>query len=362
MIIEKIELLNFRGYESLNLKLEPNINVFVGKNGAGKTNLAEAISYLSIARSFRTNDEKEIRKHGSLFSKIRGSFKMGERKVDVGVILTSKGKQISVNGSKIKSLSELLNECHVLVFKPGDVFLFDDSPSERRKLINLEISRQSKKYLILIRKYEKILQERNTLLKEENVDLIQLDVLTSMLIETSKEIIKFRTNFFQKINPIVENVSKTLTKGRKKYCFKYDPFVKTDESCFEECAKKAFEKAKENDLRYRLTSIGIHREDFSCTLNDVEIKTSGSQGEKRLGALILKLAIYELIKDKDKKPILILDDAFSELDEEVQKELLKFVRNYSQVIITTTEWNKEGSVTVYDVADHKVTRRVTYGK
>ncbi len=362
MIVKNIELLNFRGYEKLSLKLEPNINVLVGKNGAGKTNLAEAISYLSIARSFRTNDEKELRMRNKSFSKIQGLFEIGTRKAKVEIILTQKGKQITINGSKINSLSELLNECHVLVFKPGDAFLFDDSPSERRKLVNLEISRQSKKYLFSIRKYEKLLQERNTILKEENVDLLQLDVITRMLIETSREIIKYRINFFQKINPLVRRIANTLTKGQKEYEFKYEPFVKYDETNFEECALKAFEKAKESDLRYRLTTIGVHREDFSCALNGAEIKASGSQGEKRLAALILKLSIYELVKDEEKKPILILDDVFSELDEGVQNELLKFIRNYSQVIITTTEWNKNETAAIYDVVNHVVTRRVTYGR
>lgn len=362
MIIRSIELLNFRGYEKLSLKLEPNINVLVGKNGVGKTNLAEAISYLSIARSFRTNDEKEMRMRNKPVSKMQGLFEIGDRKVKVEMILTQKGKQISINGSKISSLSELLNECHVLVFKPGDAFLFDDSPSERRKLINLEISRQSKKYLLSIRKYEKLLQERNAILKEENADLLQLDIITRMMIEVSKEIIKIRLNFFQKINPLVKRIASILTKGQKEYEFKYEPFVKYDEINFMEYAQKAFEKAKENDLRYRLTTIGVHREDFSCVLKGAEIKASGSQGEKRLAALILKLSIYELVKDEEKKPILILDDVFSELDEGVQNELLKFIRNYSQVIITTTEWNKNETAAIYDVVNHVVTRRVTYGR
>lgn len=360
MRIQKIELHNFRGYENLSLALESGVNVLVGKNGAGKTNLAEAISFLSLARSFRTNDEKEIRKHGEQFSRIRGLFQIGERKLKVDMLLTSKGKQIQMNGSDIKTLSELLSECHVLVFKPGDAFLFDESPSERRRLMNLEISRQSKKYLLLVRRYEKLLQERNALLKEENVELNQLEIVTQMMIEVSKEIMSFRNLFFEKIKPVVEKVSHFLTNGLKRFEFKYIPFVKMNN--IEENAKIAFEKAKDNDLRYGATTIGVHREDFSCALNGVELSTTGSQGEKRLAALILKLAIYELVKEKEKKPILILDDVFSELDEERQSRLLELVKGYDQVIITTTEWNKEIDATVYEVANHKVTRRITYGR
>ena len=360
MRIKKIELLNFRGYEKLSVLFEPGINVFIGKNGSGKTNLAEAISYLSIARSFRTNDEKELRKHGEIFSRLRGQFEVDERFTKVDVLLTSKGKQIIVNGSEIKSLSELINELHVLVFKPGDAFLFDESPSERRKLINLEISRQSKKYLIAIRKYEKLLLERNALLKENDVNETQIEIVTKMMIDVSKEIVSLRNLFFEKLKPITEKISYELTGGLKRFVFNYHSFVEINN--FEINAQNAFNKAKENDLRYGMTTIGPHREDFSCVLNGVEIKTSGSQGEKRLAALILKLAIYELVKDKNKKPILILDDVFSELDEERQSKLLKLIRGYEQVIVTTTEWNKDVEATVFEVANHKVTRRVTYGR
>ncbi len=360
MRLTQIDIQNFRGYESLSLKLETGINVFVGKNGAGKTNLAEAISYLSIARSFRTNDEKELRKHGEQISKMRGLFVVGERKIKVEMVLTSKGKKIVVNGSEIKSLSELINECHVLVFKPGDAFLFDDSPSERRRLVNQEISRQSKTYLQAIRVYEKLLAERNALLKEEQINEIQLEILNEQMIEISKEVTKLRILFFEKLKPIINRLSYELTKGQKRFEFVYSPFVSFDD--YENLAKKAFLRARENDFKYKVTTIGVHREDFTVLLNGANIIASGSQGERRLAALIMKLAIYEVVKNQEKKPILILDDVLSELDEERQENLLNIVRGYDQVIITTTEWDKKINATVYDVVNHKVTRRITYGR
>ena len=355
MKILKLEIQNFRGYEKLAVNFEPGINVLIGKNGAGKTNLAEAISFLSLARSFRTSDEKEIRKHGESFARLRGKFEIGERKLSIEILLNSKGKKVLLNGSEIKVLSELVNECHVLVFKPGDAFLFEEAPSERRKFLNLEISRQSKKYLELIRKYEKALQERNALLKEENVDWIRINIITKMMIALSKDIVMLRNLFFEKIKPIVNRLSHELTGGSKKIEFKYLPFVEPNLE-FEESAEKAFNKAKDNDLRQRVTTIGVHREDFSSYLNGVDISSSGSQGEKRLAGLILKLAVYEMVKDIDKKPILILDDVFSELDEERQERLLKLLGGYEQVIITATDLKNKRNTTVYKVVNHRVTK------
>lgn len=360
MRIQQIYLQNFRGYDNLALSFENGLNVLFGQNGAGKTNLIEAISFLSLARSFRTNDEKELRKRDTQFSRMKGVFYFGERRFEVEMLLTAKGKKITINGHDVKKLSELVSECHVIVFKPGDAFLFDHAPSERRKLINLEISRQRKEYLTSLTRYEKILEERNQLLKQEAVNETQLDVLTQMLIQEGRTIVTYRARFFTRLDEASKRMEKELTRGEKEFHFEYHPFVSLED--YEEKAKKAFLKARESDLRLRMTTVGPHREDFSCYLNGVEIGSSGSQGEKRLAALLFKLALYEMVEEKNKKPIVILDDVLSELDEEHQKNLLHVVSTFEQVLLTTTEWNKNELATVYEVAEHKVTRRTQNGR
>lgn len=359
MRISKIALKNFRGYEQVELSLEKGLNVLVGNNGAGKTNLVEAISFLSIARSFRTSDEKELRKKDSSFTWLKGSFVLQERNKEVEMLLLPKGKKITLNGHEVKKVSELVSTLHVITFKPGDVFIFDASPSERRRFMNVEISRQYKEYLFSLTRYEKILEERNKLLKQDEISDMQLDALTEILIQEAYRIVRYRKAFFDRLKDAVKEVIAELNET-KDFQFIYHPFVGLED--FQSDAQEAFKKAKENDLRMRATTIGPHREDFICTLNGANISTSGSQGEKRLAALILKLALYPMVQEEAKKPIVILDDVLSELDEQHQNSLLKLIQTFEQTILTTTEWKRKEQATVYDVDHHRIKRRIEYGR
>lgn len=362
MFIKNINIINFRGYDQLQVTFSKGLNIILGCNGAGKTNLVEAINYLSLGRSFRTNNEKELIKKNNDFAKLNGVFVRGASKKEINMILSSKGKKITLNGHDVLRITELINEMHVIVFKPHDVFLFDDAPATRRKFMDLEIAHQSSSYLYAMKKYEKILYERNKLLKEERPNLTYLDLLTDQLAELTCEIDKVRDEFFRKINMYIQIIESRITEGQRHFEFKYRPIVEiTDDKLYLERVKKAFKEAKESDLKYRSTTIGAHREDFIGALNGLELSKSASQGEKRLGVLMLKLALYEMEQSKEKKPILILDDVFSELDENHQKKLLNVLQGYEQVFITTTEWKNEISATVYEVANHKVIRRNIYG-
>lgn len=359
MRISKIALKNFRGYEQVELSLEKGLNILVGNNGAGKTNLVEAISFLSIARSFRTNDEKELRKKDSSFTWLKGSFVLQERKNEVEMLLLPKGKKITFNGHEVKKVSELVSTLHVITFKPGDVFIFDASPSERRRFMNVEISRQYKEYLFSLTRYEKILEERNKLLKQDEVPDMQLDALTELLIQEAYRIVRYRKAFFDRLKEAVKKVIVELNET-KEFQFTYHPFVGLED--FQSAAQEAFKKAKENDLRMGVTTIGPHREDFTCALNGANISASGSQGEKRLAALILKLALYPMVQEEAKKPIVILDDVLSELDEQHQNSLLRLIQTFEQTILTTTEWKRKEQATVYDVDHHRIKRRIEYGR
>lgn len=359
MRISKIALKNFRGYEQVELSLEKGLNVLVGNNGAGKTNLVEAISFLSIARSFRTSNEKELRKKDSSFTWLKGSFVLQERNKEVEMLLLPKGKKITLNGHEVKKVSELVSTLHVITFKPGDVFIFDASPSERRRFMNVEISRQYKEYLFSLTRYEKILEERNKLLKQDEISDMQLDALTELLIQEAYRIVRYRKAFFDRLKDAVKEVIEALNET-KEIQFTYHPFVGLED--FQSDAQEAFKKAKENDLRMRATTIGPHREDFICTLNGANISASGSQGEKRLAALILKLALYPMVQEEAKKPIVILDDVLSELDEQHQNSLLKLIQTFEQTILTTTEWKRKEQATVYDVDHHRIKRRIEYGR
>lgn len=359
MRISVVALKNFRGYEQVELSLEKGLNVLVGNNGAGKTNLVEAISFLSIARSFRTNDEKELRKKDTSVTWLKGVFLLKERKQDIEMLLVPKGKKITCNGHEVKKISELVSNLHVIVFKPSDVFIFDAAPSERRRFMNVEISRQYREYLLSLTRYEKILEERNKLLKQDDIPEMQLDSLTELMIQEAYLIVRYRKAFFERLKEATQKITEQLGEI-KQFQFTYCPFIGLEDFVNE--ATNAFKKAKENDLRMRATTIGPHREDFVCTLNGTNISASGSQGEKRLAALILKLALYPMVQEEAKKPIVILDDVLSELDEQHQKALLKLIDSFEQTILTTTEWKWKDKATVYDVEHHTIKRRIGYGR
>ena len=361
MNLKRLHIRSFRGYENLEVELEKGMNVLVGSNGAGKTNAVEAISFLASARSFKTKDESELRKKGTTLTELKGDFEVGRRMSDVFMTLTPKGKKVMVRGHEVKKLSELVSEFHVITFQPEDVFLFDASPSERRKWMNQSVSQSFPHYLHALNRYEKILAERNNVLKENEPNRMHLDSLTEMLVEVAEEIVRYRTQYFQKAFPIASALFQKLNGGEQTIDFSYQPFIPFD-SAFKENAYNAFQRSLENDLRYGATTIGPHREDFACLLNDRKIDESGSQGEKRIAALALRLTPYSLFEKSEEYPIVILDDVLSELDEKRKTNLLQVVSTYEQVFITTTEWKRKEYATVYDVDHHIWTRRSNYGR
>ena len=185
-------------------------------------------------------------------------------------------------------------------------------------------------------KFLKEEKKRNDLLKMDNVDQTLLDVTTEILIKLSASIISYRQMYVKDINDILNKITRALTGVKETFEVKYYPFVAYDAD-FNENAKKAFKRAEESDFKHKQTSIGVHREDISISLNGRDIATFGSQGENRIAALALKLSPYFLIEDKDKKPIIVLDDVMSELDQKHQERLIKFLRKFNQVFITATK-------------------------
>jgi DNA replication and repair protein RecF len=243
---------------------------------------------------------------------------------------------VMINGKSISKLSELSKCVNVILFQPKDVQLFSGPPRDRRNFLDISISKKSSIYLDYISRYEKVLKERNDLLKSDNIDHTLLDVTTELLIKLSGSIISYRQMYVKDINDILNKITRALTGEKGKFELKYYPFVAYDAD-FIENAKKAFKRAEESDLKHKQTSIGIHREDISISLNGRDIASFGSQGENRIAALALKLSPYFLIEDKDKKPIVVLDDVMSELDQKHQERLIKFLRKFNQVFITATK-------------------------
>ena len=336
MLIKKISLKNFRNHNSVSFDFNDHLNVLTGPNAAGKTNVVEAIYYLSLARSFRTNEDTDLINKNHEKAEIDAVILEGELTRKIKIIITKTGRMVMINGKGISKLSELSKCVNVILFQPKDVQLFNGPPRDRRNFLDISISKKSSIYLDYISRYEKVLKERNDLLKMDKVDQTLLDVTTEILIKLSASIISYRQMYVKDINDILNKITRALTGEKGKFELKYYPFIPYDAE-FIENAKKAYKRAEESDFKHKQTSIGVHREDISISLNGREIAAFGSQGENRIAALALKLSPYFLIEDKDKKPIVVLDDVMSELDHNHQERLIKFLRKFNQVFITGTK-------------------------
>ena len=336
MIIKKIGLKNFRNHQSLSFEFTNHLNVLTGLNAVGKTNVVEAIYYLSLARSFRTNEDVDLIKKNHERAEIDATILEGELTRKIKIIITKNGRVVMINGKNISKLSELSKCVNVILFQPKDVMLFSGPPRDRRNFLDIAISKKSSIYLDYISRYDKVLKERNDLLKMDKIDQTLLDVTTELMVKLSGSIISYRQMYVKDINDILNKITRALTGEKRKFELKYYPFVPYDAD-YQENAKKAFKRAEESDFKHKQTSIGIHREDISISLNGRDIAAFGSQGENRIAALALKLSPYFLIEDRDKKPIIVLDDVMSELDHTNQERLIKFLRKFDQVFITGTK-------------------------
>lgn len=355
MIVTKISLTNFRTHERLMYEPSPRINVIQGPNGCGKTNLAEAIYYLSLSKSWRTNDVSELVRFGCENSFIEARVEGNGLSKSISISLSPNGKKIAINGKPAKRLSELSKCVNVLLFSPEDVSIFRGSPGTRRNFLDVNLSKSSLDYLSLFGRFTKLLEERNAVLKKNDIDQEYLQVVTDRLIEVQEPLIRYRELYASGLNKILSTLAKALYGNDRELKIEYKPFIKSGNG-FAEKAQKAYSKSLESDIRYKTTSVGIHREDFITKLDGKDISSFGSQGENRLAAIALKLSPYFAIEDEGEKPIVVLDDVYSELDKEHSEKLCDLLKTMGQVFITSTNLEIEGA-SKYDVPTHKTVRR-----
>ena len=341
MIVKSLKLEKFRNHDYLTYQFQPGLNIISGPNGAGKTNIVEALYYLSVAKSFRIGDNEGLVLKGKNHGEIYAEISEGNITRKIRVVLTPTDHQIFIN-EKSSRVLELAKVVNVILFEPKDVLLFRGSPRARRNFLDVSLSKKSFSYLENITRYNKVLKERNELLKGENVDKTLLDTTTEMLVKLSSVIVAYREKYVKDINDILNKITRALTGEDNKFEIIYKPFIESSVD-FQSKALEAFKKAEEGDLRRKVTSIGVHREDFSVNLNGRDIGEYGSQGENRLAALALKLSPYFLIEDRDKRPIIVLDDVMSELDQNHRLRLIEFLKKFEQVFITATRLEVNGA-------------------
>lgn len=334
MIIKSIELADYRNYDSLILQFDKGTNILYGDNAQGKTNILEAIFVAATTKSHRGSKDREIVNFEKEESHIRTYLeKEGvETRVDMH-LRKNKSKGIAIDGQKIKKAADLLGVCNVVFFSPEDLGIIKNGPAERRRFVDMELCQLDGFYLYNLNHYNKIINQRNKLLKDMylNPELKEtLGIWDMQLVSFGNKIIERRSLFVEQLNEIIYGIHKRLSGGKEELKIIYEPDVKTEE--FE----KKLKGNQERDIKAKLTSVGPHRDDFSFMIGEVDIRKYGSQGQQRTAALSLKLAEIELVKKVTKEnPILLLDDVLSELDSNRQNYLLNSIGEI-QTIITCT--------------------------
>lgn len=334
MIIKSLELMNFRNYEFLDLKFCEGTNILYGDNAQGKTNVLEAIYLSATTKSHKGSKDRDIVSFNKEESHIRTYLdKEGiEYKVDMH-LRKSKSKGIAVDGQKIKKAADLLGLLNVVFFSPEDLSIIKNGPSERRRFVDMELCQLDNFYLYNLNHYNKIVNQRNKLLKDMyfNPQLKEtLNIWDSQLVSFGSKIIERRRIFTEQLNEIIYEIHKKLSGGKEELVIKYEPDVEIED--FESRMKSSQEK----DIKSKQTSVGPHRDDFCFMVGNIDIRKFGSQGQQRTAALSLKLSEIELVKKIAKDtPVLLLDDVLSELDSSRQNYLLSSIGNI-QTIITCT--------------------------
>lgn len=345
MYIERLSLQNYRNYEELDFTFENKVNVILGENAQGKTNVMESIYVLAMAKSHRTANDKELILWDKEYAKIEGRIQKHHGGLPMQLVISKKGKKAKVNHIEQQKLSQYVGNMNVVMFAPEDLNLVKGSPQIRRRFIDMEIGQVSPIYLHDMSQYQKILQQRNHYLKmlqiKKQSDQTMLEILTEQFIGTAARIIGKRFEFLRLLENWAKPIHKGISRGLETLKIEYKPTVDVSEdqdlskmiASFEE----KFHKVKDREIERGTTMFGPHRDDLLFFVNERDVQTFGSQGQQRTTALSLKLAEIELIRSEiGEYPILLLDDVLSELDDYRQSHLLNTIQDKVQTFVTTT--------------------------
>jgi len=359
MILENIEVKNFRCLKKVSLDFNQKLNIIVGNNGQGKTSLLEAIYLLAFTKSHKTISEREVIMTETDFTKVSGEFTRNEYKSKFSFTITKTNKKAEINNSLQKKLSEYIGNINLVMFSPEDFSIVKGDPAKKRKFIDIEVGQTSPMYIYNLLLYRKILKQRNELLKKiarkEINDIKLLDIISEQLCDVGEKIVCEREVFIQKLVKYIQSIHKDLTNKAEDVNIIY-------KRTYKENLLRDMKNKYEYDIVTGSTSIGPHRDNFVILLNNQDISVYGSQGQQRTAILSIKLALIDFINEKkSENPILLLDDVFSELDVERLNSLVKFINRDIQTFITTTDISlidqeliKEATIYIVNEGKYKV--------
>ena len=338
MQIKNLSLQNFRNYENETFAFDGGLNILFGKNAQGKTNCAEAVFYLCTGTSLRIRHDRQLIRIGAPCAKIAADAETRYGKVRIEADIYEDRREIRINGARISRSADLMGHINSVFFSPGELRLIQDGPDERRRFMNMSISQTSPAYYTALLRYNKILDQRNALLKNRDVDLIldTLPVWDEQLCRYASIIVKKRTEFLEKLAPYAKELHAFLTDGAEELVISPDKKYGGGEGEIAAEMLKRLGRNYEKDIRLGFTTVGPHRDDIDFFISGKDAKAYASQGQTRTAALAVKLSEVEIFRElSGEYPVLILDDVMSELDLPRRKKLLKRISSV-QTILTCT--------------------------
>lgn len=359
MKITSINLRNFRNFDKLELEFHPNLNIFVGDNGQGKTNILESIDYLSSGRSFRISSDILLIKDGEDHAKIESLFDDGSH---ISVVLSNQGKYLKHNQKSISKLSDFIGLWNVVLFSPDDLQFYTQAPRKRRKEIDYELSKSSKTYLQNLAQVNQLVQDRNIYLKKGAHDPLYLEVLDQQIAQLSEYIIHKRYSFTEFITKKSEKYYNLFSNTKDAIQFEYDACIALDSENYKSALLEKMKDSLQRDKDFKMTHVGIHRDDFTFKINEIPVIQRMSQGQRRMLMIAFKLSIIDWFIEQDNTiPIFCMDDLFFELDSEKRKLVLEHLNTDVQIFITTTDLDfiqTDKDKHIFEIEKGKATRRL----
>ena len=339
--INKLYLRNFRNYLDLEIDFNDKLNIIIGNNAQGKTNILEAIYFLSITKSFLSVNEKTLIFRDKEFSLIKGDIVNSNFNKKLSILINDNGKKIEVNQKIIKRNIDYLGNLRVIIFSPDDIRLLKDSPGNRRRFLNIELSQLYDKYVKYLSEFNIVLKQRNEylkIIKNGNFNEEYFNILNNKYVDLAVEIYIYRNNFINKINEYITDKYYFIS-GDNNLVVKYisDTSISNRNEMKNSLLNRLIDN-KNREIIYGNTMIGPHKDNFCFYLNESNLSLYGSQGQLKMAILALKLAEIDVFKSvTGETPVLLLDDIFSELDIEKRNKLIKFLNDDVQTIMTTTD-------------------------
>lgn len=335
MYVTELTVVDYRNYTKQTVRFSDKINFIVGKNAQGKTNLLEAVYLCSVGKSARTPRDKELIRHNKDRAYIKSVVKKsyGDDKVEI-VLDKNSGKRIVVNGMPISRMGELMGVVSTVFFSPDEMRIVKEAPADRRRFMDIALCQMSRTYFYLLTRYNKVLMQRNKLLKSGAVD-DALDVWDMQLAEAGSKIVKTRRGFVENLSAVTRECHSYLTGGEETLDLGYESIEGENVEEIKSNFVRALIEEREYDRLRGYTHSGPHKDDIAFKIGGDDIRSYGSQGQQRTASLALKLAEVELVGKRGEFPVLLLDDVLSELDINRQRRLMEKIKDY-QTIITCT--------------------------